>query len=236
MVEFAYAVGRIRALEAHLLDESRVIRMMDARDFETAYQVLRENPYYAEKIDRLENAFDFESLLKEELSSVIELLNHLAPKNAFLSALFEKYRPGTTLSTYLKKLNQTGKKHPLPFFVSYVKAFTSLYQLKQDIKSGKIDPETAENKFRYTDYHRVVSPGLEHYKKTGSLYGLERETDNYLLGIVKMAKYRAFGIEPLFGFAIAKENEIKILRLVLTAKRMKLNVEAIKERIRLTYV
>jgi V/A-type H+-transporting ATPase subunit C len=105
-----------------------------------------------------------------------------------------------------------------------------------DILNGKIDPETAANKFRYTDFHRAVSTGMEQYKKTGSLFALEREIDNHLMETVKKAKYKAFGIEPLIGFAIAKEIEIKLIRLILVCKQLHVKTEEIKERLRLPYV
>ena len=236
MVEFAYAVGRIRALEVHLLDESHIIRMVDARDFESAYHVLRENPYYSEKIDRLPHAFDFEALLRQELSEVKELLENLAPKNEVLAAVWKKYEPEMTLDAYVLGLLAAAKKHPVRLFLSYAYAFVALYQLRKELLEGKLDPETAVNRFRYTDYYRAVSAGMEHYKKSGSLLALEREIDNQLMNIVKMAKYKAFGIEPLLGYAIAKEIEVKVLKLILTAKRMRVRTEEIKERLRLTYV
>lgn len=235
MVEFAYAVGRIRALEVHLLDESSIIRMVDARDFESAYLVLRENPSYAEKIDRLPHPFDFELLLVHELESVKELLEYLAPGNEILNVIWKKYETRITLDSYVKELLETAKKHPVRLFTTYARAFTALYRLRRELMEGKIDPDTAQSRYRYTDYYRAINTGMEHYKKTGSLSALEREMDNHLMNVVKMAKYKAFGLEPLIGYAIGKEIEIKIVRLILTAKRMHVKTEDIKERLRLPY-
>ena len=236
MVEFAYAVGRIRALEVHLLDENKITRMVDARDFESAYLVLRETPPYAEKIDCLEHAFDFEALLELELRSTKELLEYLAPENELLSIMWKKYDPELSLKDYLILLNQTAKKCRVSLFAKYALGFTILNQLKLNLMQEKIELEAYQNKYRYTDYYKAVSAGLEHYKKSGSLFVLEREIDNHLMGILKKAKFMAFGIEPLIGFLYAKEIEIKILRLILTCKQMKVKTEEIKERLRLPYV
>lgn len=236
MVKFAYAVGRIRAIEAHLLNESKILRMADSRDFESAYLILRETPAYAEKIDRLEEPFDFESLLKLELESTRELLEYLAPGNELISVMWKKYDGNLSLSDYLKLLNQTAEKHRIPLFNQYAQGFTILNQLKLDLLQGKLDAEAAQNQYRYTDYHRAVSTGLEHFKKSGSLFVLEREIDNHLLEVVKKAKYKVFGIEPLMGFSFAKETEIKIIRLILIAKRFHVRPEEIKARLRLPYV
>ncbi len=236
MVEFAYAVGRVRALEVHLLDESSIIRMVDARDFESAYLVLRENPSYAEKIDRLPHPFDFELLLQHELESVKELLEYLAPGNEILAVIWKKHEAGVALDAYVKELLETAERHPIPIFTTYAGAFAALYFLRRELMEGKADADAAESRYRYTDYHRAVHAGLEQYKKTGSLFALEREIDNHLMNVVKMAKYKAFGLAPLIGYAVAKEIEIKIIRLILTAKRMHVKTEEIKERLRLPYV
>lgn len=235
MVEFAYAVGRIRALEVHLLNESSIIRMVDARNFEAAFLALRENPHYAEKIDRLSHPFDFENMIQDELRWVKELLDDLAPANEILSSIWKKFEPGATLDACLEELRKTAEKHPVPIFVSYARAFTLLSRLRRSLLEGKIDPDSALNRFRYTDYSRAVAAGMEYYKKHGSLSVLEREIDNRLTEIVKMARYKAFGIEPLIGFAVAKDIEVKIIRLILVSKRMHIKTEDIKERLRLPY-
>ena len=90
MVEHAYAVGRLRALEARMLNESQVTRMVEASDLQSAFQVLSETPY-AEKIDRLPPPFDFEDLLKQGLISVQRLLDALAPRDEILDIIFKKY-------------------------------------------------------------------------------------------------------------------------------------------------
>jgi vacuolar-type H+-ATPase subunit C/Vma6 len=237
MVEFAYAVGRIRALEVHLLNESQILRLVDAKDFEAAYLVLRENPSYAEKLDHLENAFDFEGLLWADLISTLALLRYLAPDHPLLESLFKKYEPEMTLKKYLGLLKETAKQHPLPLFIKYAQGYILLNELKLELlMNGDFDPENILNRYRYTDYNRAVQAGLGSYQKTGSLFGLEREIDNHLMGLLQRAKYQAFGIEPLLGFFFAKEIEHKILRLILTAKQMKVKTEDIKERLRLPYV
>jgi len=230
MVEFAYAVGRIRALEVHLLSESQILRLVDAKDFEAAYLVLRENPSY-------EDTFDIERLLAADQSSTLDLLRYLAPANPLLESLYRKSDPDLPLKNYLELLKETARQHPLPLFVKYAQGFILLNELKLELlMNNDFDPENILNRYRYTDYNRAVQAGMSSYQKTGSLFGLEREIDNHLMGVLRRAKYQAFGIEPLLGFFFAKEIEHKLLRLILTAKQMKVRTEDIKERLRLTYV
>lgn len=65
---------------------------------------------------------------------------------------------------------------------------------------------------------------------------LEKAVDNFLIAYIKKAKFVSFGIEPLVAYLIAKENEIKLVRIILTGKKNGLPPELIKERLRDSYV
>lgn len=69
-----------------------------------------------------------------------------------------------------------------------------------------------------------------------SLTGLERAGDNLLLDLIMPAKWLPLGIEPLVGYLLAKENEVKILRIILVGKANQLTIPDIKERLRDAYV
>jgi len=91
-------------------------------------------------------------------------------------------------------------------------------------------------KFTKTDYEKVVEMGLKGYQENNSLIEIERLRDNFILNFVKIGKFITFGIEPLVGFIIAKENDIKNIRIILSGKLNKLSPANIKERIRDVYV
>ncbi|MDK2799758.1 MAG: V/A-type H+/Na+-transporting ATPase subunit [Clostridiales bacterium] len=46
----------------------------------------------------------------------------------------------------------------------------------------------------------------------------------------------AFGIEPLVAYLMAKENEIKIVRIIMVGKINNISNEIIRERLREAYV
>ncbi len=68
-----------------------------------------------------------------------------------------------------------------------------------------------------------------------SLTQLERESDNYLINLIEPAKMISLGIEPLVGYLLAKENEVKLLRIILVGKANQLSNPEIKERLRRAY-
>lgn len=71
---------------------------------------------------------------------------------------------------------------------------------------------------------------------TQSITALEKAADNFLMESIKSAKYVAFGIEPLIAYLLAKENEIRQVRIILTGKKNGIPADTIKERLREAYV
>ena len=64
----------------------------------------------------------------------------------------------------------------------------------------------------------------------------ERWCDNRMIETLKPQKYETFSVGPLLGYLIARENEIKTVRIILTGKQNGFPDEAIRERIREMYV
>ena len=64
----------------------------------------------------------------------------------------------------------------------------------------------------------------------------ERWCDNRMIETLKSQKYETFSVGPLLGYLIARENEIKTVRIILTGKQNGFTDDAIRERIREMYV
>ncbi|MCG8502572.1 MAG: V-type ATP synthase subunit C [Firmicutes bacterium] len=89
---------------------------------------------------------------------------------------------------------------------------------------------------RHTPYGTIIEEGIADYQSTGSLTGLEKLSDDYVISFIKKAKYKFLGIEPLIAYLIAKENEIKIVRIIMVGKINNIANEIIRERLREAYV
>ena len=85
-------------------------------------------------------------------------------------------------------------------------------------------------------FKELLTAGTDQITLDGKYTKFERIADDMKLKYVKDAKYVSFGIEPLIGYLIAKEMEIKNLRIILTGKVTEVPVEKISERLRDTYV
>jgi V/A-type H+-transporting ATPase subunit C len=165
---------------------------------------------------------------------------------------------------YFQHLHGMAKETEIPLFINYVEDlidFTNIRTLlrvrkqKKDINFlelvissyGNIpkeeilllineDLEVIKTKLKTYRTGEVLKKGLETFERTDRLSEFEQEMDNYLIELIKPSLTINFGPEPLFSYVLAKEAEIKILRIIMVSKLNKLSPDAIRERLRDLYV
>lgn len=165
---------------------------------------------------------------------------------------------------YFDHLYKIASETKIDLFVEYVKDMIdfinvrSIIRLKNQgkdfkfsedviLENGNIDKETilaslndsTDNmihKFRNSKISSGLLKGLESYKNTNRLSDLEKNMDNYLMELNKPSKNIHFGPEPIFSYLVAKEAEIKTLRIIMVAKLNNLSPEVIRGRVRDLYV
>ena len=76
--------------------------------------------------------------------------------------------------------------------------------------------------------------GAQALKESSSAF--ERWCDNRIIQTIKPQKTNPFSIGPLVAYVIARENEIKTVRIILTCKQNGLSDDSIRERVREMYV
>jgi V/A-type H+-transporting ATPase subunit C len=152
-------------------------------------------------------------------------------KCEFLEKLFLIQIDLTNIRTFLR-LKEMAKGRD-----SLEKCLISGGVLERDLflKSFAGSLESFVDSLRFKDYYEILNSGVEHWGKSGSFSFLEKLFDDYLLNFVKKAKYISFGIEPLIGYLVAKEMEVKNLRTVIVGKFNGLFPEIIKGRLREVY-
>ncbi|MFA7573144.1 MAG: V-type ATP synthase subunit C [Lutispora sp.] len=165
---------------------------------------------------------------------------------------------------YYEHLYKMAKDTDIELFINYVKDMIDFINIKSSIRlkkqgkdmgffedvilpNGNIDKniilftlnDSIENMINRFKNYRISSrliKGLESYKATNRLSDLEKYMDNYLIEINQPSKYVNFGPEPIFSYIVAKEAEIKTLRIIMVSKLNKLSPDATKERVRDLYV
>jgi len=161
-------------------------------------------------------------------------------------------------------LYQQAVEYQNPFLVGYFESIADLTNIKSFIRmkmlgeglrvldkvllpGGSLDKkiyvtqfdETVENfaaGLTMTPYGELVAEGIRRWAEEKSLAAYERLSDNYLINYIRPAKYIFFGVEPLIGYLLAKEHEMKLIRIIVIGKLNDLPTESIKERLRDTYV
>ncbi len=83
---------------------------------------------------------------------------------------------------------------------------------------------------QFTNYADAV----EAIKESPSAF--ERWSDNVIIKNIRPQKYNPFTISPLAAYILARENEIKTVRILLSGKRNDINDSIIRERMRDLYV
>lgn len=69
-----------------------------------------------------------------------------------------------------------------------------------------------------------------------SMSAFEKWCDDYLTAAMKPQKWEPFSIGPVVAYILARQNEIKAVRMILSAKVNGLRDDVIKERLRVMYV
>jgi vacuolar-type H+-ATPase subunit C/Vma6 len=239
-----------------MLTSIQLERMAAASDFSAAFSVLSDTPY-AEHLSKLAHPFDFEELCQLEYKALQNLMRRLSSGNKIISALqrevskeyFENLKSASKRSSTLIK-NMVNHKIDL----TNIKLLLRTNALKKDkdflrqnlLEPGFVDKDIllglhAKNiqdiisKLSFTAYFPEIAEGVEYYFQNNSFYLLEKLMDNFIIDQFRKAKYLNSGIEPLVGFFLAKESEIKTLRFIMICKKNYVDSERIKERLRVIY-
>jgi V/A-type H+-transporting ATPase subunit C len=85
--------------------------------------------------------------------------------------------------------------------------------------------------FYVTPYYEVVESGANYAASQKSFLRLEQRCDEHLLGFLKTTTQIVTGPQPIIAYLLAKENEIRTVRLILTAKKNHLDTKLILDRV-----
>jgi len=325
---FAFATGRIRALEAKLLNWAHYQRLLDAADAVETWRTLVELGYtkaaerrldeyedvltselrdlYAlvtalsptpERTAWLQRRYDFHHVkvyLKARLlgedprESVLDGVGTVPPKLIEVSALtgvwselpgelavagqralreYESTRQAQIIDTVIdqelfKYLQAVTSGHP--FAETLVAIWADLLNLRSVarmkllegvrtsvgrvlVPGGALEDsrllalmdtgvEAWADELRHTPYADVLSRGSSYLAEKRSLALFEKLSDDFVTGFLKRAKLTLYGAEPLIAYALAKETELKNIRIVLVGKLNGVAKEALAERLREPYV
>lgn len=82
--------------------------------------------------------------------------------------------------------------------------------------------------------HTAYQDAIPEIKKSPSAF--ERWCDNLIISKIRPERHNPFSIGPLAAYILARENEIKTVRIILSGKVNNLPVDSLRERVREMYV
>lgn len=255
-LDYAFAVGRVRALERFLIKEEVFLEAADAALGE-ALELFAESDLYGEELLRVKHIRDLEEALGRERDKL---------KKEIRGMLLDKRLLGLLEPESIERLHRIAGECRSEFLYNYVmhltdmrniKTFLRLYVLREPleelkkrlVRSGFIARETFItfypqelpaflNKLEYVrkgwtviNYAAYLREAVEKIGKERSFIALEKAMADFLITALRPAKYRSFGPEPVLAYYFARVNEMNLIRLIITAKLNGLPVELVKERL-----
>jgi len=99
------------------------------------------------------------------------------------------------------------------------------------INAADLGYEAIPAVFGQGPYYEIASSGISYLTENDSFLRLEQLCDDYLAGFLKLTDTITAGPQPIIAYLLAKEDEIRKVRLILTAKEHQLETNLILDRI-----
>jgi V/A-type H+-transporting ATPase subunit C len=107
------------------------------------------------------------------------------------------------------------------------------------LAGGELEIEELVQVYRnpLDSWGELLSAYYRHFISEAQSRAIDKVADDLIMKYIRdRTKYVSSGIEPLVGYIIAKETEIKNLRIIFSGKLYNIPQERIEERLRMTYV
>lgn len=205
--DYAYAVGRVRALEARLIPESIFRSAIEAESASQALNIISES-LHQEAVRHIRSSRDLELFLDEQMSQLNKAVTQLLDDEQLTSALF-------SLVENLASAEDKISKIKFEFFNNLLSHVINLEELTTYLR---LNLSQNLSKFLPGDYGGIARKVSQAKQKEDSYLLLEKLKAAFILKFLSGAKYITFGPEPIISYYFAKLNEIKLLRWVILGK------------------
>ncbi|MFH1338633.1 MAG: V-type ATPase subunit [Candidatus Omnitrophota bacterium] len=205
--DYAYAVGRVRALEARWIPEAIFRNAVEADSLDEVLNILSEF-VHAEAIKKISNSRDLEFFLIERVNRLNNTVSRLLDDEQLTGALF-------SLSEDLILAKDRVSKVQLEFLENLLMHIVKLNDLTTYLRLNLSDKITD---FMRGDYGDIARQASQAKQKENSYLSLEKLKPAFILKFLGGAKYITFGPEPIISYYFAELNQIRLLRWVILGK------------------
>jgi len=260
-LDYAFSIGKIRALERFLI-KPEVFEEAIESDFNEALRLFAESDLYSADILYIKDSQKLETVLNQELINLKKLVSGLLLDkellffidtdnlgsaseacrkfgseflNDYITHLIDMHNIKTFLRLYILEEPEEKLRRALTCegFIKN-KDFLKLYT--QDLTALLNRLEYVHKGCRTIDYTYYIGEAVQKTVKEKSFAYLEKAINDFLIQILKPAKYITFGPEPVIVYYLAKVNEINLIRMIILAKLNNIENTLVKERLNDVYV
>jgi vacuolar-type H+-ATPase subunit C/Vma6 len=255
-LDYAYAVGRVRALENKLVERAIFSEASEESDFSSAMNVVFDAGSFLEEMVKIRDSYELDEFLEREERNLRRLLEEIILDEDILAIFLEESHPEKAMSIaertgysfikdYIRHKIDLGNIKifcRLKYSGHEQKKFESLILnggfLDEKILLQNFDLSFAEigERLRATPYHDLWVKATDALEERETFVRLERGIEDFLMNYLKRAKYIVFGPEPVFSYGLAKRRELSLVRLLGVGKINQIPSPILKERISETYV
>lgn len=254
-LDYAFAVGRVRALGVHLIARAVFVEAAEGKSLAAAMKVLMDAGKFQEERVEFQDAQDLDGYLETERAGVLTDVAALFREDVFMRIIRERHRP--------RDLWSLARDLDYPFVRDYVRHLLDLSNLKLFLRSRylerpveKLEPVLLSGGFveaqkfsRYYDlpftevsellhatpYREVWDRAVDTLLEKDSFSDLERGIEDFMMKRLRRARQIVFGPEPVFAFALARLKELELVRLIGVGKLLQIPTGVLHSRISETY-
>ena len=255
-LDYAYAVGRVRALEPRLVGKAVFREAAGAPDLASALKTICEAGRFLDGFADVRTAAALDAALEGEKACLDTLLAELLAGTGIPEIIGLDARPHEALAL----AGGLGS----PFIVGHLRRAVDLGNIKMFLRARRLGlPEEdfaamalrggfledglfvrgyaapdaeIEAKLGSTPYAVLWQSAVRALAERETFIDLERGIEDLLMAGLRPALTFVFGPEPVYAYGLAKRREFRLVRLVASGKINGLPAALIGERISDTYV
>ncbi|KPJ69916.1 hypothetical protein AMJ44_01820 [candidate division WOR-1 bacterium DG_54_3] len=255
-LDYAYAVGRVRALERKLIERAVFSEAAEEKDFSSAVKIVFDAGDFPEEMTKINNSVELDGFLEREKEEILRLVAEIFLEKSILDIFLIEEMPARALEIS-KKLNYSFirdyLKHRIDLAnlkilgrLKYLRASREKLE-KFILKGGFLDEQILVQNFEATfsdigdkiqasPYAELWNRSIDSLKQEETFVELERGIEDFLMAYLRKAKYIVFGPEPIFAYGLAKRRELNLIRILGIGKLNHIPTLLLKKRISETYV
>jgi len=260
VLDYAFSVGRIRALERFLIRQE-VFEEAVKSDLSQALRLFTESDLHTADMLHVKNSEELEIILNKEMEKLKSLIRGL-----LLDDKLRDFIDISDVKNIYDACNDFGDeflKDYAYYFVDMnnIKTFLRFYILKEPIE--RLEEELLREGFipkkdflklytqdimallqrleyihvhkRAADYTYYLGDAIQRAIKENSFVYLEKAINDFLISILKPAKYVTFGPVPVIAYYFAKVNELNLIRMIILAKLNAVSEDLVNSRLNAVY-